>query len=82
MPINNRSEQEKLKINECEQYVVETIKTWEEGPYCGAKVWDGPHDDHAPGFAVSDLKCIPKLFLIQITGKSCNRDCSTIWGEK
>lgn len=39
---------------EYEQYVVETTDKGvvRKCPYCGAKVWDGPHSDHAPGFTV------------------------------
>lgn len=39
---------------EFKEYIVESNEegVWRKCPYCGAKVWDGPHGERAPGFIV------------------------------
>jgi hypothetical protein len=37
-----------------EQYIVERDDNgiYRKCPFCGAKIWDGPHSEHASGFVV------------------------------
>ncbi len=39
---------------EFEEYIVESNEkgVWRKCPYCGAKIWDGPHSERASGFTV------------------------------
>ena len=43
------------------EYIVEKNEqgVWRKCPYCGQKIWDGPHNENATGFSIHISQKMP-----------------------